>query len=406
MSPPSATFSDKSICRLCGRQFAKYNCPTCNVAYCSLTCFRSEAHAQCSETFYKKEVETQIQSEPSKTLQERMQMMEMLKKFEEESEQDAGLDSDGEDDGEDLARRFADIDLDATSVADVWSKLTPAEQAEFVKIMEDPNSDHARQLLASEELENERCEPWWHAPAVESDGPLPRRYGSKPELIPVPAVMVQPIPNGPLLHYNICAVCIAYAFVTRHLSVSPLSSLLPEDIDFEEAKHLVSQLVPFLVDRKSTMLHPNLSSLVTDIWSRFKPGQVSSDLFAILLKDTTHMVCPLPVTAVALRSESEEYFDVASHPHLNLVLALSDLTKLFQCPTTDAKKSHVTYKLLFYAAHILSTPSDTLRVLAEELAERSAAYQTDRLELESEFQGGTGKYKRQEGRVPVIEEVH
>ncbi|KAG5353567.1 hypothetical protein C0989_005540 [Termitomyces sp. Mn162] len=269
-----------------------------------------------------------------------MQMMEMLKKFEEESEQDAGLDSDGEDDGEDLARRFADIDLDATSVADVWSKLTPAEQAEFVKIMEDPNSDHARQLLASEELENERCEPWWHAPAVESDGPLSRRYGSKPELIPVPAVMVQPIPNGPLLHYNICA------------------------------------------------------------------GQVSSDLFAILLKDTTHMVCPLPVTAVALRSESEEYFDVASHPHLNLVLALSDLTKLFQCPTTGAKKSHVTYKLLFYAAHILSTPSDTLRVLAEELAERSAAYQTDRLELESEFQGGTGKYKRQEGRVPVIEEVH
>ena len=38
-------------------------------------------------------------------------MMEMLKKLEEESEHDAGMDSDGEDDGEDLARRFADIDL-------------------------------------------------------------------------------------------------------------------------------------------------------------------------------------------------------------------------------------------------------------------------------------------------------
>ena len=94
--------------------------------------------------------------------------------------------------------------LDVTPVADVWSKLTPAEQAEFVRIMEDPNSDHARQLLASEELENERCEPWWDAPTAESDGS--RRYGSKPELILIPAVMVKPIPNGPPLHYNICAV--------------------------------------------------------------------------------------------------------------------------------------------------------------------------------------------------------
>ncbi|KAG6890083.1 hypothetical protein C0995_012032 [Termitomyces sp. Mi166 len=358
------------------------------------------------KTFYKKEVEAEIQSEPSKTLQERMKMMEMLKKFEEENQQNPG--SDLEDNGEDLARRFADMDLDTTSTADMWSKLTPAEQAEFLKIMEDPNSDHARQLLASEELENERREPWWDVPALQSDDLLSRRYGTKPELIPVSASMVKPIPNGPPLYYNICAVCIAYAFVTRHLSVSPLSSLTPEDIDYEEAKRLISQLVPFLVDRKSTTLHPNLSSLSTDVWSRFKPGQVSSELFAVLLKDAAHLICPLPVTAVPLGSGPEGYFDVPSHPHLNVVLALSDLAKLLERPINGTKKSHVTYKLLFYAAHVLSTPPAIFRVLAEELTERSVAYQMradDGVEIRAESEGGMGKYERQERRVPVIQEI-
>lgn len=96
--------------------------------------------------------------------------------------------------------------LDATSAADVWSKLTPAEQAGFLKIMDDPNSDKARQLLASEEVENVRREPWWDAPAVEPNSPLFHRYGSKPEPLLVPVTMVMPVPHGPPLHYNICAV--------------------------------------------------------------------------------------------------------------------------------------------------------------------------------------------------------
>ncbi|KAG6896526.1 hypothetical protein C0992_007660 [Termitomyces sp. T32_za158] len=150
------------------------------------------------KTFYKKELTTQIQSEPSKTLEERMKMMELLKKFEEENQENMSLDNEVEDNMEDLTH--------ATSAADVWSKLTPTEQAAFLKIMEDPNSDNARQLLASEELENERREPWWDAPAVEPDGPLYHRYGPKPELFLVPVAMVTPLPNGPPLYYNICAV--------------------------------------------------------------------------------------------------------------------------------------------------------------------------------------------------------
>lgn len=75
--------------------------------------FDCQSHSQCSETFYKKEVELEIQSEPSKTPQERLKMMELLKKFEEENGRDEGkgVESDDEDDGEDLSRRFQDVDL-------------------------------------------------------------------------------------------------------------------------------------------------------------------------------------------------------------------------------------------------------------------------------------------------------
>lgn len=31
----------------------KYSCPRCNILYCSVNCYKSEAHLQCSETFYK-----------------------------------------------------------------------------------------------------------------------------------------------------------------------------------------------------------------------------------------------------------------------------------------------------------------------------------------------------------------
>ncbi|KAF8074905.1 hypothetical protein FPV67DRAFT_1475407 [Lyophyllum atratum] len=375
---------DKSTCRLCGRQLARYNCPTCNVPYCSLTCFRSPAHSQCSETFYKKEVENDIQSEPSKTPQERMRMMEMLKKFEEDNQRSVAdeMESDEEEDDDDLARRFQDIDMDSASTADLWAKLTPAEQEQFRKLMDDPTSGLAQQLLASEELENERYAPWWDADVVADnpDGQSPphRRYGARPEVIQIPSAIVKPIPNGPPLFYNICAVCIAYSFTTRHLSVSPLSSLQPEDVDFEEARRLISQLVPFLTARKSATLFPNLSSLMTDIWSRFEPGQINSELFALLLRDTAYLIRPLPVIALPEDSQkSKETFDPTSHPHVNLIRVLSDTSKLFEMSARKGvapKPNHVTQKLLFYIGYVLSTPSPIQRALSDELMEKSAAY--------------------------------
>ncbi len=102
-----------SSCR-CHRQISRYICPSCNVPYCSLTCFRSDAHTQCSEPFYKRELEDGIKSQPNASTAERVKMMELLKRFEEEEGDGEleGLEDDGADAETDgLAQRLAGIDL-------------------------------------------------------------------------------------------------------------------------------------------------------------------------------------------------------------------------------------------------------------------------------------------------------
>lgn len=70
-----------------------------------------KAHTQCSETFYKKEIEAEVHAEPSKNAQERQRMMDLLKKFEEESVADQTLLEEEEEDPSDLVRRFGAVDL-------------------------------------------------------------------------------------------------------------------------------------------------------------------------------------------------------------------------------------------------------------------------------------------------------
>lgn len=77
-----------------------------------------------------------------------------------------------------------------------------------MKILQNPSSDLAQQLLASEELESEQVEPWWEAPSIQDQMELEpfKRYGSVPEIMPMPSTLSKvPVTGSPLI-YNICAV--------------------------------------------------------------------------------------------------------------------------------------------------------------------------------------------------------
>ncbi|KIM90558.1 hypothetical protein PILCRDRAFT_812311 [Piloderma croceum F 1598] len=385
----AAESADKVICGICRRQFSKYICPTCNVAYCSLACFRSESHSQCSETFYRKEVESGINSEPSKTAEEKLKMMELLKRLEKQSQEDDQnlLETDDdvdEDAAVDLAQRLGDMDINSISPDDLWSMLTPEERKKFMKALDNPSSELAQQLLASETLDSERLEPWWEAPSL-NDGTqaLPtKQYGVKPEVMPIPSAIPKMLVTGSPLLYNICAMCLAYAYTTRYLSISPLSSLNADNPDFQEARRIISQLAPFVTDRKSKILHSSLDSVITDIWSRFEAATIDNKLIFVLLCDTAQLLRPRVVTDVspstsgaedAKASDDPTRSTLDSHPSLSSLLVLSDLFKLFESRQRRSaeRQNHVTMKISFYAAHIMSTPSSILGHVSEKIVARS-----------------------------------
>ncbi|KAJ6610506.1 hypothetical protein B0H10DRAFT_1222309 [Mycena sp. CBHHK59/15] len=360
--------ADTVTCGICRRQFSKYTCPTCNVPYCSLTCFRSETHSQCSETFYKKEVELDIRAEPSKTAQERQRMLELLKRFEEHSAAQGGSQSleDDEDDESDLARRLQSVDLESTSPEHLWTLLAPSEREKFLKVMDDPSSDLALQLLASEDLETHKQQPWWDASSADLDPtafPSKKRLGVPPSPIQVPLSLLSSNRSGQSLMYNICALCIAYAYTTRHLSSSPLSVASNDDAD--AARTIFSQLTPFLTTRTSKILYLSLDSAITDIHSRLPTGSATPRLFPLLLRDAAALLRPALVVP-------ED--DAAAGPHAPALRTFGDLHALFHA------RAHVAHKVVFYAATVV-VRGRGMREVASEL-ESEAQIREDEVETE------------------------
>ncbi|KAJ3519340.1 hypothetical protein NMY22_g13251 [Coprinellus aureogranulatus] len=394
-SASKAESTENAICKLCHRQFAKYTCPTCNVPYCSLTCFRSEAHNQCSETFYKKEIETGIHAEPSKTAQERKQILELLKRFEEESAEDAEA-LDEEEDESDLAKRFASVDLDSASSDEIWAMLSPEQREKFLRALQDPNSEIAKELLSSEELRRNIRLPWWED---EDD----HEEEEAPTMMTIPVAMLKPVPNRPLLVYNLAAVCIAYTYVVRHLGVPSFSSKLCDCSDLETAIELLSRLVPFLMDRKSTLVYTSLSGALTDILSRFDvQNSTTPDLLSTLLRDSAHLATPLSVIEEQPGSTENT---LITHPHRRLLLVLSDIAQLFSASSSlgarvPQQSKHVTHKLVFYGAHVATMPTPLLRSVAEELRAKAMELDNER-EAQAQPLDTTARVARR----PIVEEI-
>ncbi|KAM6497019.1 hypothetical protein JOM56_007492 [Amanita muscaria] len=368
--------SDQISCKICRRQFARYTCPSCNLPYCSLSCFRSPAHTQCSESFYKKELETDIRASPSKSMEEKSRMMELLKRFEEENaDLDHLSDNESGDEGHiaDLAERLENVDLDKADPDALWSLLTAEERSKFLSAMGNPSSDLAQQLLNSEELERDKQRPWWEASGIEDEEGTSSRE-IEPILIPLSMVKPSSVPNTFI--YNMCAICIAYAFTVRHFAVSSFSGISPDESDHGGAIRLLSQLIPFLTEKRSTTRFTSVSDVITDIWPRFDKGQVTSQTFAILLGDCVDLLKSLPITPMSIQDTSA--INPRYHPHCTPILALSDLSNLFSRTipagiatvkaTGKPHKNHIIQKLLFYAAQIYSTPSHILHLLSSELS--------------------------------------
>ena len=92
---------------------------------------------------------------------------------------------------------------DAASPDTIWEVLSPSEREKFLRALQDPTSEVAKELLASEELRRNIREPWWEDKRSRDE------HGEAPEepvMITIPVAMLKPVPNRPLLAYNLAAI--------------------------------------------------------------------------------------------------------------------------------------------------------------------------------------------------------
>lgn len=221
--------------------------------------------------------------------------------------------------------------------------------------------------------------------------------------------------NGPPLIYNLCVIwyarfvtsvlttnsqlstrySIAYAYTTRRLGKSPLSSSSqgeywvplatlspagdgeahPETYrDIEDARNRLIQLLPlsFLFDKKSTALYGDLDSAMgtiapltdTDVWDNVSIFMVffcdvflsnqptytnpSKSTNPLLIRDAATLLRPRVIAVVSSTSSSsdssstsetlpvDDYIDIQSHPNRTPVYMLSDLYRLFSSYSSTA----------------------------------------------------------------------
>lgn len=74
----------------CNYETGKYSCPKCDILYCSVKCYQSECHLQCSEVFYKKCVEEELKGSEVDNKDKKKMMEILLRTQENNSEESLG----------------------------------------------------------------------------------------------------------------------------------------------------------------------------------------------------------------------------------------------------------------------------------------------------------------------------
>uniref|UniRef100_A0A182ME12 HIT-type domain-containing protein n=1 Tax=Anopheles culicifacies TaxID=139723 RepID=A0A182ME12_9DIPT len=273
---------NEQVCKICGTKEAKYNCPRCNMMYCSVQCYKAQQHLECSEGFYRENVVQELAlrkadadaAQSSNTMLEILQRVEQMDSMQDENSstdvdsdhEDANqeLDSDDEAQEDELASRLQGIDLD--NAAQVWDRLTDGEKEEFQRFIE--NGDIVKMLP----------EPniWWTKAykvpliqtAVESEQEQ-KVFEDCPKIsknIPKLNDILNNAPS-PSVRHNIANVLAAYSFVYRYFV---------GDIH-EDALETVDCMLGICVNLKKSVIFDSELMAVTSVFSECCNEQLPTD---------------------------------------------------------------------------------------------------------------------------------
>ncbi|XP_050667781.1 zinc finger HIT domain-containing protein 2 isoform X1 [Leptidea sinapis] len=209
----------QKLCGLCNKNPSKYCCPKCEELYCSLECYKSEKHIECSENFYKDCVNLELSSlsadddSKKKMLDILKRMQEQNSNSQEETDESEGIDSDDEE-HINLEKRIQDLNLDNPDC--LWDALTEDERNEFEALVSDGNVGSIVPYW----------EPWWtyrrDKKLVQEINTECREQGilkSCPKIKSVKKLSeLTSVKPSPSITFNVANVLASYAFIMRYFN--------------------------------------------------------------------------------------------------------------------------------------------------------------------------------------------
>lgn len=101
---------------------------------------------------------------------------------------------------------------------------------------------------------------------------------------------------------------------------------------------------------------------------------MTNNLLSLLLRDAAFLLTPLRVTELS-SAPGRRQPDLSSHPLKTTLLALSDLHAFYSKGGKGKNSNWIDRKLIFYAAHISSTPTTIMEDVAKETLTRAKHYE-------------------------------
>lgn len=217
--------SAANICELCNKRTRLYTCPRCSIGYCGTECYKSDAHTDCSESFYRQCIEDELKSQENDPTV-RQKMIEILKRvheadiednilkddFDESSidDEDCPLDSDDEQELLDLESRLENVNFEDPN--ELWSALSDAEKQEFEALLK---NGEAEKLLP-------KWVPWWaHRVEKKLIQPIEKDAIDDYNDLKYPSLIDVPLFNelqkaSPYVYFNVTNVIYAYAYTALY----------------------------------------------------------------------------------------------------------------------------------------------------------------------------------------------
>ena len=303
---------ESGICKLCLKQTAKYTCPRCNIKYCSSQCYKCQAHAACSESFYRDCFMEGLQDMKTST-SEKQKVLEVLQRLEQEKPAaESDVDSDDE---PDLADRLDSLDLESAADSEkVWAQLTSKEKKEFHSMVQDGRLANMIELW----------KPWWLCQYqlvedVTSEEGAAAEAQQHPQVITSIPEFSKLMPRGnpaESIQFNIVNVLFGYAYIMRlhngdvcDVMTQCAHELLQVSDSLQQGNHEDTRCA--LHSAFQSLQSPNTDSLL-----------VSQQFSVAVLEDVVHII----------KGPSR------SNPLLYIMAALSDIHRLFKAARKAADK--------------------------------------------------------------------